>query len=79
MCPWPSQGQEPRDSQPHSFRQEAAPPPCPKREAMNPPRQDGMSREDSGALTSLKKEGNFLSALLGPSQPSWYDLASSRG
>lgn len=72
-----NQGQEPRDFQPHSFRQteakEAAPPCGPKREAVNPPRQERRSREDSGALTSLKKEDNFLSALLGASRPSWCD------
>lgn len=68
-----NQGQEPRDFQPHSFRQteakEAAPPCSPKTKAVNPPRQERMSREDSGALTSLKKEDNFLSALLEPACP----------
>lgn len=45
------------------LKQEATLTHCALGEGMHPPRQEGVSRGDTGALTSLKKEEDYLSAL----------------
>ena len=61
------------------LKQEATLTHCPLAEGMHPPRKEGVSRGDTGALTSLKKEEDYLSALPWASLVSWCNPPCSRG